>query len=157
MLGLEGDALLSERPGQLGELAARAADDGASLVVAVGGDGTVNEIVQGLAGRQGVELAVIPRGTGWDFVRTYGIPRRLEDAVAVAREGRARTIDLGRASYRSWAGGEAKSYFANIASAGMSGAIAKRANETSKASAARSRTPGRRSRSSRAGATTRCA
>jgi YegS/Rv2252/BmrU family lipid kinase len=99
----------------------------------VGGDGTVNEVAQGLAGRDGVELAVIARGTGWDFVRTYGIPRRLEDAVAVALEGRPRTIDLGRASYRTWAGARAESYFANIASAGMSGAIAKRANETSKA------------------------
>jgi diacylglycerol kinase (ATP) len=130
---LRGDALLSERPGQLGELARKAVDEGARLVVAVGGDGTVNEITQGLAGREGVELAVIPRGTGWDFVRTYGIPRRLEDAVAVARDGDAREIDLGRARYRSWAGGEGESLFANIASAGMSGAIAKRTNETSKA------------------------
>jgi diacylglycerol kinase (ATP) len=132
-LGLGGDALLSERPGQLGELARQAAERGASLVVAVGGDGTVNEVVQGLAGNDSVELAVIPRGTGWDFVRTYGIPRRLEDAVAVARDGPARTIDLGRARYRAWDGSEAESYFANVASAGMSGAIAKRANETSKA------------------------
>jgi diacylglycerol kinase (ATP) len=97
-------------------------------VVAVGGDGTINEIVQGLAGHDGVELAVIPRGTGWDFVRTYGIPRKLEDAIAVARDGHARVIDLGRATYR---GGE--SLFANIASVGMSGAIARRTNESSKA------------------------
>ncbi len=130
---MRGDALLSDRPGQLGDLARKAVDEGARLVVAVGGDGTVNEITQGLAGREGVELAVIPRGTGWDFVRTYGIPRRLEDAVAVARNGHAREIDLGRARYRSWAGGEGESLFANIASAGMSGAIAKRTNETSKA------------------------
>lgn len=87
----------------------------------------MNEVVQGLAGRS-AELAVLPRGTGWDFVRTYGIPRRLEDAVAVARDGQSREIDLGRATYH---GGE--SYFANIASAGMSGAIASRANATSKA------------------------
>jgi diacylglycerol kinase (ATP) len=126
-LGLSGEALLSERPGQLGELAARAVDQGAKLIVAVGGDGTVNEVVQGLAGRE-ADLAVIPRGTGWDFVRTYGVPRRLEDAVAVARDGTTRTIDLGRATYR-----DGESYFANIASAGMSGAIAKRANATSKA------------------------
>ncbi len=99
----------------------------------MGGDGTVNEVAQGLAGRPGVELAVIPRGTGWDFVRTYGIPRRLEDAVAVARDGRVRAIDLGLARYRAWDGSEGEAYFANIASAGMSGAIAKRANETSKA------------------------
>jgi YegS/Rv2252/BmrU family lipid kinase len=131
-LGLQGDTLLSERPGHLGELAREAIEDGASLVVAVGGDGTVNEVAQGLAGKQ-AELAIIPRGTGWDFARTYGIPRRLEDAVAVALEGHVRAIDLGRASYRRWDGREAESYFANIASAGMSGVIAKRANETSKA------------------------
>ena len=132
-LGLNGDALVSERPGQLGELAGQAVDRGATLLVAVGGDGTVNEVVQGLAGRDGVELAVVPRGTGWDFVRTYKIPKRFDQAVAVAREGRTRTIDLGRARYRAWQGGEAESYFANIASAGMSGAIAKRANDTTKA------------------------
>jgi diacylglycerol kinase (ATP) len=131
-LGLRGDTLLSERPGHLRELAREAVENGASLLVAVGGDGTVNEVVQGLAGKQ-AELAIIPRGTGWDFARTYGIPRRLEAAVAVALQGHVRAIDLGRASYRSWDGREAESYFANIASAGMTGAIAKRANETSKA------------------------
>lgn len=92
----------------------------------------MNEVVNGIAGLAGVELAVIPRGTGWDFVRTHGIPPRLERALAIARDGNARELDLGRASYRSWSGGEEQSYFANIASAGMSGAIAKRANETSK-------------------------
>jgi diacylglycerol kinase (ATP) len=100
--------------------------------VAVGGDGTVNEIANGIAGLE-VELAVIPRGTGWDFVRTHDIPRRIEDAVEVALNGRTREVDLGRARYRGWDGAERESLFANVASAGMSGAIAKRANETSKA------------------------
>jgi len=76
---------------------------------------------------------VIARGTGWDFVRTHGIPHRVEDAVRVALSGTPRSIDLGRVTYRSWAGGEATSHFANIASAGMSGAIAQRANSTTKA------------------------
>jgi YegS/Rv2252/BmrU family lipid kinase len=125
--------LLSEGPGHLAELARQAADAGADLLVVVGGDGTVNEVVNGIAGRAEVELAIVPRGTGWDFVRTYRIPRRLEDAADVALRGRTRTIDLGRARYRSWDGSEGESLFANIASAGMSGAIAKRANETSKA------------------------
>jgi YegS/Rv2252/BmrU family lipid kinase len=92
----------------------------------------VNEIANGIAGLD-VELAVIPRGTGYDFVRTYRIPRRFDDAVKVALGGRTREIDLGRARYRGWDGGERESLFANIASAGMSGAIAKRANESSKA------------------------
>lgn len=66
-------------------------------------------------------------------MRTYGIPRRLDDALRIARDGRAREIDLGHARFRSWQGDERDAYFANIASAGMSGAIAKRANETTKA------------------------
>jgi YegS/Rv2252/BmrU family lipid kinase len=106
--GLTGDALFSERPGHLTELARQAADDGASLLV-------------------------LPRGTGCDFVRTYGIPHRLAGAIDVALSGPPRAIDLGRVRYRSWAGGEAESWFANVASAGMSGAIAQRANETTKA------------------------
>jgi YegS/Rv2252/BmrU family lipid kinase len=131
--GLAGEALVSQRPGELTELAAAAADDGAQRLVVVGGDGTVNEVVNGIAGRDGVELAVIPRGTGWDFVRTYRIPRRLDDALRVALEGQVRELDAGRVRFRSREGGEREAYFANIASAGMSGAIAQRANETSKA------------------------
>jgi diacylglycerol kinase (ATP) len=130
-LGLPGDAYLSEEPGHLSELAQRAIADGATLLVAVGGDGTVNEVVNGLVGAE-AELAIIPLGTGTDFVRTFGIPKRFEAAVAVAMGNRVRTIDLGRASYRTWAGGQAESYFANVASAGMSGAIAKRANDGTK-------------------------
>ena len=76
---------------------------------------------------------IVPRGTGWDFSRTFGIPRKIDDAVQVALEGDVRTIDLGRASYRAWDGSDATASFANVASAGMSGAIAKRANETTKA------------------------
>jgi len=130
-LGLQGDTRFSERPGHLTVLAREAAAD-ADLLVAVGGDGTVNEVVNGIAGLD-VELALIPRGTGGDFVRTFGIPRKLDRAVEVALRGRTRAIDLGRGRYRSWAGEDEDSYFANIASAGMSGAIAKRTNETSKA------------------------
>jgi YegS/Rv2252/BmrU family lipid kinase len=101
--------------------------------VVVGGDGSVNEVVNGAAGAESVELAVIARGTGWDFVRTYGIPRDLEQAVEVALTGKIRTVDLGLVTFRTWAGDEGRSHFANVASAGISGAIAQRANETTKA------------------------
>ncbi len=131
--GLIGDALLSERQGHLVDLAREAANDGARLLVAVGGDGTVNEIVNGIAGLEGIELAVVHRGTGGDFVRTFGIPRKLEDALEVAHSGPSREVDLGRATLHTWAGAESVSWFANIASAGMSGAVAKRVNETGKA------------------------
>ena len=94
--GLEGDTLFSERPGQLGDLARDAADGGAKLLVVVGGDGSVNEVANGIAGREDVEIAMIPRGTGWDFARTYAIPHKLDGAIDVALTGTARTIDLGR-------------------------------------------------------------
>jgi YegS/Rv2252/BmrU family lipid kinase len=133
-LGLEGETLFSDRPRHLIELAERAARGGAELLVSVGGDGTLNEVVNGLL-RSGApaELAVVPLGTGMDFPRTYGIPTRFDDAVRVALDGRARTIDVGRAAYREWSGAEAERYVANVGSVGMSAAVAQRANAMSKA------------------------
>jgi YegS/Rv2252/BmrU family lipid kinase len=136
--GLVGETLRSERPGQLGELAERAGADGARLVVAVGGDGTVNEVAHGLLRLQGrgepvPELAVLPRGTGTDFVRTFAIPTETDRAIAVARDGATRMIDAGLVLYRAWDGSEREAFFVNVASAGMSGAVAQRANTSSKA------------------------
>ena len=134
--GLEGDALISTRAGELADLTAQAVEGGARRLVAVGGDGTVYEVVNGLM-RGGphpdVELAIVPRGTGTDFVRTFKIPTKLDRALEVARDGRLQTIDLGRARYAAWDGTEADAYFANFGGAGISGAIARRANATTKA------------------------
>ena len=134
VLGLEGETLMSERPGHLIELAERAARGGAELVVAVGGDGTLNEAVNGLMHAGGsTELATIPLGTGMDFGRTYGIPSKFEDAVRIALGGHTRAIDVGRVTYRTWAGEEAERYVVNVGSVGMSAAVAQRANGMSKA------------------------
>ncbi len=105
---------------------------GATRLVIVGGDGSVNEVVNGVVGAGEVELAVIPRGTGWDFVRTFGIPRDMDQAIDIALRGDVREIDAGGVTYRTWAGDEGHAYFANVGSAGISGAIAQRANESSK-------------------------
>ena len=134
LAGLEGDVLFSERAGDLRRLAREAADGGASLLVVVGGDGSVNEVANGLVDMtQPPPLAIVPRGTGWDFVRTFDIPRDATRAAQVALGTAERVIDLGLVTYRAWAGHEARAVFANVASAGMSGAIAARANETTKA------------------------
>ena len=125
-LGLRGETRFSERPGHLTELAREAAAEECLLVV-VGGDGTLNEVVNGAAGSN-AEIAVIPAGTGRDFGRTYSIPTRFDDAVRVALEGGPRTIDLGRAVYALPGGGEGSRLFANAGSVGMSGAVARRAN-----------------------------
>jgi YegS/Rv2252/BmrU family lipid kinase len=78
------------------------------------------------------ELATIPLGTGMDFVRTYEIPNRFEDAVRTALSGATRTIDVGLVSYRTWDGHDTQRYVANVGSVGMSAAVAQRANGMSK-------------------------
>jgi len=138
--GLEGEALISTRQGEIAELAERAVAEGAGLIVAVGGDGTVYETVNGLmrsGGASEVDLAIVPRGTGTDFVRTFGITGDLDRALHTAREGDVRAIDVGRARYVAWDGSPAESNFANFAGAGISGAIARRANSSSKAAGGR--------------------
>lgn len=97
-----------------------------------GGDGTVHEVANGIAERDGVEIAVIPRGTGWDFARTHGIPKRLRDALRIAVEGTAKPFDLGRATYREEEH-DGSAWFANAGSVGMSGFVAAKANGTTKA------------------------
>jgi YegS/Rv2252/BmrU family lipid kinase len=118
----------------MSELARAAVEDGATLVVAVGGDGAVNETADGIvkAGRP-VELAILPIGTGMDFIRTHAIPKGFDDAVQVAAGGDIREIDAGRVTYRAWSGETGVRHFANVASVGMSGAVAQRANAMSKA------------------------
>jgi len=124
--------MISDAPGALAGMAAEAVRGGAVKLVIVGGDGSVNEVVNGIVGT-GVELAIIPRGTGWDFARTFGLPRDLDGAIDIALEGDVREIDAGAVTYRTWAGEDARAHFANVGSAGISGAIAQRANDSSKA------------------------
>jgi diacylglycerol kinase (ATP) len=120
---LRGEEVLSEFPGHLAQAAGGAPD---SLLVVIGGDGTVNEVVNG-AGR-GAEIAVLPCGTGQDFGRTHGIPSSFDDAVRVALGDATRTIDLGRVEL----GSGTTRLFANVGSAGMSGSVARRANAMTK-------------------------
>ena len=98
----------------------------------VGGDGTLNEVVNGLVGSDS-EIAVLPNGTGQDFGRTHGIPVKFDDAVSAALTGRPRAVDLGRAVFTGADGGESSRIFANVGSVGMSGSVARRANSMSKA------------------------
>jgi YegS/Rv2252/BmrU family lipid kinase len=116
--------VLSEYPGHLGQAAKDAGD---SLLVVIGGDGTANEVANSIAGTD-AELAVLPGGTGMDFGRTHGIPSSFADAVRVALGGETRTIDLGRVELED---GTSR-LFANVGSAGMSGAVARRANTMTK-------------------------
>jgi diacylglycerol kinase (ATP) len=136
--GLIGDVLFSEHGEHLPQLAREALERGAERLVVVGGDGSLHQVVNGLGERAGeIELALIPRGTGWDYAREFGIPRAPRAAARVALEGELREVDIGRASCRAWGGQELATYFVNAGGAGISGAIARRANDGSKALGAR--------------------
>ncbi len=135
--GLEVVERLTESAGHATTLTREAVAAGEELIVAVGGDGTVNEVVNGFFDESGTSLGgqaalgVIERGTGCDFVRTFAIPKKTDRAVATVAAGRRRRIDVGRATCATPSGPQVR-MFANIASCGMSGAVAERANATSK-------------------------
>jgi YegS/Rv2252/BmrU family lipid kinase len=123
---------MSESAGHMSGLAREAAAQGYELLVVVGGDGTLNEVVNGIGGSDAPPLALVPRGTGRDFARTFGISSRFDAAVRTALEGETRTLDLGRVSYTAWSGEQVDGWFANVAGVGISGAIARRANDQTK-------------------------
>jgi diacylglycerol kinase (ATP) len=132
--GLVGDVLLSEHGEHLPELAREALERGAKRLVVVGGDGSLHQVVNGLDDRVGeVELAIIPRGTGTDYIREFGIPRRVREAARIALEGELREVDLGRATCHAWSGEQLSTYVVNAGGAGISGAIAQRVDSGSKA------------------------
>ncbi|MCB9932693.1 MAG: diacylglycerol kinase family lipid kinase [Planctomycetes bacterium] len=95
--GVDVEVKLTERAGHGRELAAQAAALGFDAVVAVGGDGTVNEVVNGL-GPHGLPLMVIPQGTGNVLAKELRASRRVMDYLAAVRDWRIGTRDLGRLS-----------------------------------------------------------
>ena len=110
---------------------------GAELVVCVGGDGTLNEVVNGFMGkndpiRPEAVLGFIPRGTGCDFIKTVPIPVELNRALDVIITSHTRSIDLGRLEYMDHHGHLSSRYFHNITSFGLGGEVDERVNRTTK-------------------------
>jgi len=92
--GLKAPRIFTEAPGHATELAQRALRDGVRTVVAVGGDGTVCEIVEGLHRAGGGRLGILPRGTGNDAARTLGVPLKIDAAARALLAGRSRKVDV---------------------------------------------------------------
>ncbi|MGC8873954.1 MAG: diacylglycerol/lipid kinase family protein [Chloroflexia bacterium] len=93
--GLPCSIVTTEGPRHATTLAAAAAREGADVIVACGGDGTILEVLNGLVGTSAT-LAVLPIGSGNDFIKPLGIPRELHAAIRLLRNGVIRPIDLGR-------------------------------------------------------------
>ncbi len=130
--------LFTSRPMEAAELTRRSLEGGADVVVAVGGDGTTNEVVNGFfAGgkpvRPGAALAVLPRGTGGDFPKTFKWANTVDSAVARLSAMRLEPLDAGRIRYTSHDGKPEERFFVNIASCGTSGLVDRYVNRSSKA------------------------
>ena len=118
----------TEHPGHATQLVRQALMAGRHLIIAVGGDGTINEAANGfLSGGEPVNpdasLGIIPIGTGGDFQRSVRIPSDIEEAVETIAGGAARTIDVGAARMQGHDGQPVERCFVNLTSFGMGGEV----------------------------------
>lgn len=129
------DVAMTERPGHAIDLARSAARAGVSLVIAVGGDGTLHEVANGVleAAHGATSVGYVGQGTGGDFRRSLGIEHRLDAYVDAIASGRERRVDVGRLTYRDGGGETRVRHFLNILSAGMGGLVDRYVAGTSKA------------------------
>lgn len=123
------EVLTTDRPGHAVELAREASRRGADTVVAVGGDGTVNEVVNGMVIDDRpvgpAALGVVAAGSGCDFARSFGLPKDVDDDLA-GIEGPGRPLDVGKV-HCAGRDGPLIRYFVNVAEAGMGAATVERA------------------------------
>lgn len=108
-------------------IAKRAAKAGRQFIIACGGDGTINEVANGiLLSGADAELGVLPSGTGGDFRRTLGLPQTNREAAAALREGVTRQMDAGKVTFADHDGETVSRFFLNISSVGLAADVIKR-------------------------------
>src|SRR5579884_3945647 len=112
--GWRAELWYTEAPGDGQRLAQKAVEQGADVVIAAGGDGTINEIIQVLAGSE-TALGVLPTGTVNVWAREMGIPLNTAQAQKILVEGKTRRIDLGQVNER---------YFLLMVGIGLDGEVA---------------------------------
>lgn len=130
---------LTNAPGHASELSAKVTEADADVVVSIGGDGTLNEVLQGLVDDSGHRredapmLGVFPSGTGGDFRRTFGWSGEAADTVERLASGEAKEIDVGWLTCADADGVSQTRAFLNVSSFGLSGAVDDVVNRSSKA------------------------
>jgi YegS/Rv2252/BmrU family lipid kinase len=108
----------TEYPGHASELAAAAASQKIDTVIVIGGDGTVNEVINGLlsSGPNHTPcIGIVPAGSSNDFSKSLEIPQRQEDACRVIMKGRTREVDVGQAGPHYFCSASCLGYFAQVA------------------------------------------
>lgn len=119
------------------QITRRLLQDGYKRIIAVGGDGTMNEVVNGffLDGQlinPEAELALFSHGTGGDLIRTLMIPKGLGGFLAILSQRHRRSIDVGEVSFIKDNGQQETRYFINVADVGLGGETVARVNRQSK-------------------------
>ena len=135
--GLEHDVVETTAPGDATRLAREAREEGVDVLAVMGGDGTLNEVVQAYVDGEGnalggPELAVVPAGTGGDYKRTLGLDGSVEDAVSRIENGTTRAHDLGLLRLVGWNREPVTKVFLNITSFGVGGLTDKLVNQAPK-------------------------
>ncbi len=130
--GFETECVFTECRGHAVELTQKGIDQGYRHIVVVGGDGTLNEVLNGIMLQQvvpatAITLGMIPVGTGNDWCRTFGIPFDYKGAIAVLKREKTVLQDVGKISYFSKEGQQLR-YFMNIAGMGYDALVAKKTN-----------------------------
>ncbi|MDD3852744.1 MAG: diacylglycerol kinase family lipid kinase [Syntrophomonadaceae bacterium] len=129
---------MTSRPLEAIELTRKALWEGYEHIIAVGGDGTLNEVVNGFFDDQGVfinesaRLSMIPMGTGGDFARLMQMSNQPENIVRLFLKPQTVSCDLVRATFTNWQGEPASRYFINIADVGLGSDTVFRVNRNSK-------------------------
>jgi YegS/Rv2252/BmrU family lipid kinase len=114
----------TKRAGDGINLAVRGAAQNRKFIIACGGDGTINEVANGiLQSGADIELGVLPSGTGGDFRRTLGIPTSAREAARKLRDGETRLIDVGNVTFLNDEGDQISRFFLNVSSFGLSAAV----------------------------------
>jgi len=129
--GLRFEHDITEAPGHAIELAAEAARNGYDMIVSVGGDGTVNEVVNGIHASGNMSnslLGIVSTGTGSDYIRTVGLPRRYEEACKRFLRPEKRKVDVGIVEYMK-NGSKAERLFVNFAGTGFDAEIVRRTTQ----------------------------
>ena len=115
-------------------LARRGVESGRRLIIACGGDGTINEVANGiLESGEDVELGILPSGTGGDFRRSIDIPQGTREAARALKTGDTKRIDVGRVTFHDHDGREVSRYFLNVSSVGLAASIIERVKTSSPA------------------------
>jgi diacylglycerol kinase (ATP) len=130
--------VFTEHRGHATDLARHGIKEGYEMIIAVGGDGTNNEVINGFFENDSpvnpeAVFSHITRGTGGDLRKTTGVPKKLVGAAAVLAGDATRRIDCGRMTLLDHSGTEVVRYFLNIASFGIGGKIDDKVNKTTKA------------------------